>query len=248
MQVERAATRRPKRPRTSHCPRERTECTPRPRRALHRSKELSYAHPAVSPPGSACRRPDRRGPPDTRRRHLAGSVGGFRGVIAVRVATVAVSVQDGRGHPITGLGPEDFRVLVDGQTVELTNFQAIVNGRPVVETRPRRGRPCPRPTRPRGAGDEPQPRRLPRPHLHPHREPPPRDARAAALRRQGLHPGDRVMVVAFTGQVRVCSPHRRPRPVAALSTACRSAWRWARSRRPTPSSSIRRWPATPTAA
>jgi VWFA-related protein len=128
----------------------------------------------------------------------------FRGVIAVRVATVAVSVQDGRGHPITGLGPEDFRVLVDGQPVELTNFQAIIDGRPVVES--------PAAAEPAGAPVAPQPApnlnlvvyldltftRTASLHLV-----------APELRRfvaKALHPGDRVMVVAFTGRVRVLQP------------------------------------------
>ena len=131
----------------------------------------------------------------------------FRGVVTVRVATVAVSVQDGRGHPITGLGPEDFRVLVDGQPVELTNFQAIVNGRPVVETQAAAQPAVPATD---AASAEPETNlnlvvyldlaftRTASLHLV-----------APELRRfvaKALHPGDHVMVVAFTGRVTVLQP------------------------------------------
>ena len=135
----------------------------------------------------------------------------FRGVITVRVATVAVSVQDGRGHPITGLQPEDFRVLVDGQPVELTNFQAIVDGRPVGELPTEVS-----PTEPAAAPATDAAPAVPETALNlvvyldlTFTRTASLHLVAPELRRfvaKALHPGDRVMVVAFTGRVAVLQP------------------------------------------
>ncbi len=129
----------------------------------------------------------------------------FRGLVNVRVASVTVSVQDRRGHPITGLGRDDFRVLVDSEPVELTNFQAIVDGRPASEPSSREATVTPEVV-------EAAPSttlnlvvyldltfsRTASLHLV-----------APELRRfvaKSLHPGDRVMVAVFTGRVVVLQP------------------------------------------
>ncbi len=59
----------------------------------------------------------------------------FGEVIDVRVVNVEAVVTDREGQRITGLGPEDFRLLVDGAEVPITYFTEISDGRAV----PRRG-------------------------------------------------------------------------------------------------------------
>jgi VWFA-related protein len=48
----------------------------------------------------------------------------FEEIIDVSVVNVEVVVVDRKGRPVDGLGQEDFRILVDGQEQELTNFFA----------------------------------------------------------------------------------------------------------------------------
>lgn len=50
----------------------------------------------------------------------------FGETVDVRVVNVEVFVTDEKGNPITGLTTEDFRLLVDGEPVPITNFYAEV--------------------------------------------------------------------------------------------------------------------------
>ena len=51
--------------------------------------------------------------------------GKFYGGVQVDVVNVEAFVTDTQGEPVTGLGPEDFELLVDGQTVPIINFFAV---------------------------------------------------------------------------------------------------------------------------
>ena len=57
----------------------------------------------------------------------------FGEVIDVRVLNLEVAVTDSEGHFVPGLGPEDFRLTVDGQEVSIDYFSEIRDGlaRPV---------------------------------------------------------------------------------------------------------------------
>lgn len=67
----------------------------------------------------------------------ATPTGTFGETVEVRVVNVDVYVTDRRGNPVTGLGPEDFRLYDDGRRVEITNFYAVAGGEPVASiTRP----------------------------------------------------------------------------------------------------------------
>lgn len=144
----------------------------------------------------------------------------FGGFVDVRSASLEVFVRDSRGFPVTGLGPEDFRILVDGQAVELTHFLAVEDGRAAVP----------------GAGpgsDAPLATAVP---------PPPEISRrlnlavvvdlnftdisslravAPELRRflaRALRPGDRVMVATILRRPHVLAPFTEDHevPIAAL--------------------------------
>jgi VWFA-related protein len=53
----------------------------------------------------------------------------------IRMIRLDVSVVDGKGAPITGLGPQDFVVLEDGRPVDITFFEAVQgSGAAEVET------------------------------------------------------------------------------------------------------------------
>src|SRR6266545_431384 len=56
-------------------------------------------------------------------------VPGFAEAIDVRVVNVEVVVTDAKGEPVRGLGPADFRLLVDGREVPLDHFSEVVDGR-----------------------------------------------------------------------------------------------------------------------
>jgi len=55
----------------------------------------------------------------------------FGEVIEVRVVNVEVVVTDRDGNRVIGLGPEDFRLTVDGDEVPIDFFSAVVGGRAV---------------------------------------------------------------------------------------------------------------------
>lgn len=59
----------------------------------------------------------------------------FGETIRVRVANVEVFVRDREGNPVTDLTVDDFRLLVDGREVSITNFYAEMDGTPVVSGR-----------------------------------------------------------------------------------------------------------------
>jgi VWFA-related protein len=52
----------------------------------------------------------------------------FGETIDVRVVNVEVVVTDGDGNRVTGLGPDDFRLTVDGDAVPIDYFSEIVGG------------------------------------------------------------------------------------------------------------------------
>lgn len=57
--------------------------------------------------------------------------GVFAEVVDVQIVNVDVRVTDGDGRPVHGLGREDFVVRQDGRPVEIVNFYAVADGRPV---------------------------------------------------------------------------------------------------------------------
>jgi VWFA-related protein len=56
----------------------------------------------------------------------------FTDTVDVDLVNIEVVVTDRKGEPVTGLTREDFVLLVDGEPVELTNFFAVTERRPVV--------------------------------------------------------------------------------------------------------------------
>ncbi len=66
----------------------------------------------------------------------------FFDVVDVEIVNVDVWVTDKQGNPVDGLGKDDFVVLRDGEPVEVTNFYAVSDGRPVAAAAaPDAGRP-----------------------------------------------------------------------------------------------------------
>ncbi len=65
----------------------------------------------------------------------------FFGVVDVEIVNVDVWVTDRQGHPVEGLGKDDFTVLRDGEPVEVTNFYAVADGRPAAPAVPQDGAP-----------------------------------------------------------------------------------------------------------
>lgn len=135
----------------------------------------------------------------------------FVDTIDVRLANLEVVVSDRDGHPVTGLGVDDFEVTEDGQPVEITHFAAVEKR---VARTPSEGD-----TTPEGAaGTEsgvveavPETRQLNLVvyvddfNLHPRN----RNPALASLReflREELDPRDRVMLVRFDGDVDVVQP------------------------------------------
>lgn len=52
----------------------------------------------------------------------------FGEVVDVRLVNIEVVVKDRRGELVQGLGPQDFRLLVDGKEVEISNFSEVRAG------------------------------------------------------------------------------------------------------------------------
>jgi len=123
----------------------------------------------------------------------------FTDRVRVDVVDVEVSVTDGKGRPVYGLDRSEFEILVDGRTVEISNFRAPL---PPVD-RPAGERPATPP------GVEPSPPRylavfVDQSNLRPDR----RAAIMASLRGfldERLAQGDRVMVAAYDSRVEVLS-------------------------------------------
>ncbi len=53
--------------------------------------------------------------------------------VDVNVINVEVFVTDKKGRPITGLGPDDFEILEDGRSVEISNFYAVARQDQIAE-------------------------------------------------------------------------------------------------------------------
>lgn len=58
--------------------------------------------------------------------------GVFSGTIEVRVVNLEVVVTDQDGNPVRGLGPDDFRLLVDGEERPIEYFTEIIGGQAAV--------------------------------------------------------------------------------------------------------------------
>ncbi len=58
----------------------------------------------------------------------APAPGLFGETVEVRLVNIEVVVEDRRGERVEGLGPEDFRLLVDGKEVEIGNFSEVRAG------------------------------------------------------------------------------------------------------------------------
>jgi VWFA-related protein len=56
----------------------------------------------------------------------------FVDAVDVHVVNIEVVVTDSKDRPVTGLSRDDFELLVDGKPVELSNFFAVTEGRPVM--------------------------------------------------------------------------------------------------------------------
>lgn len=56
--------------------------------------------------------------------------------VDVEIVNVEVFVTDRKGNPVTGLSREDFRLLVDGAEVPVSNFYAQADGRPTDRVSP----------------------------------------------------------------------------------------------------------------
>lgn len=59
------------------------------------------------------------------------TVGSFFGSVDVQVVNIAVHVTDKQGQPVTDLTLEDFELFEDGRPVAISDFYAVVDGRPV---------------------------------------------------------------------------------------------------------------------
>lgn len=66
---------------------------------------------------------------------------GYFEEIAVEIVNVEVYVTDADGKPVQGLTLDDFEVLEDGRPVELVNFYAFSEGRPVTLEQPAEEKP-----------------------------------------------------------------------------------------------------------
>ena len=53
----------------------------------------------------------------------------FSNAVEVNVVNLDVTVRDRDGRPVSGLGPDDFRILRDGEEVPLSNFTSSGGGR-----------------------------------------------------------------------------------------------------------------------
>ena len=57
----------------------------------------------------------------------------FTEILEVRVVNLEVVVEDKQGHRVTGLAPDDFQLLVDGEVLPIDYFTEIQGGQ-VAET------------------------------------------------------------------------------------------------------------------
>ena len=67
--------------------------------------------------------------------------GAFIETMDVNLVNVDVYVTDKKGKRVQGLTAEDFEIFEDGRPVTITNFYAMAEGRPAVETVPTMERP-----------------------------------------------------------------------------------------------------------
>ena len=129
----------------------------------------------------------------------------FFDTVDVNIVNVEVYVTDKKGNPVTGLGPEDFEVLEDGQGVEVTNFYASESGRPTTASDSDPTAPT---SAPGEAAAKPKDQRLnlvifvDNQNITPQSRNRVIDAIRGSLFFQ-LNPDDRVLLVSYDGQVNV---------------------------------------------
>ncbi|RLE21973.1 MAG: hypothetical protein DRJ61_07705 [Acidobacteria bacterium] len=61
-----------------------------------------------------------------------GMQGVFRGELDVSIINLYVTVVDKQGQAVSGLGPEDFEIIENGESMEITNFAILEHGKRVV--------------------------------------------------------------------------------------------------------------------
>lgn len=61
-----------------------------------------------------------------------GMQGVFRGELDISIINLYVTVVDKQGRPVPGLGPEDFEIIENGESMEITNFAILEHGKRVV--------------------------------------------------------------------------------------------------------------------
>lgn len=79
----------------------------------------------------------------------------FFGVVDVEIVNIDVWVTNRQGEPVEGLERDDFVVLRDGEPVEIANFYAVADKRPVTQDSRQTESPS-EPAAPRPAGPPPQ--------------------------------------------------------------------------------------------
>jgi VWFA-related protein len=60
----------------------------------------------------------------------------FAGAVEVRLGTIVVAVLDKKNQPVTGLDPDDFVLVVDGERHDITNFTEVREGEAILKTSP----------------------------------------------------------------------------------------------------------------
>jgi len=126
--------------------------------------------------------------------------------IDVNVVNVEVYVTDGQGKRVPGLTLQDFQVLEDGKPVEITNFYAMSEGRPAEEPAAEAA-PAPATAETESSAAGPEDQRLYLAIFLDNRSlvPASRNRILAAVKDfvSRLDSGDRVLIAAYDGSVRV---------------------------------------------
>ncbi len=138
--------------------------------------------------------------------------------VAAELVELDVIVTDGKDHPLTDLGPEDFEVLEEGRLQAITHFAPGFLARPL--GRPSAGGPVPGPAAFPDAG--PRPRHLVLVVDDYHLEPEDLSSVRAALLRfidGQLAAGDQAMVVAASGSLGILQQFTTDRDVLRRAVA-----------------------------
>ncbi len=146
----------------------------------------------------------------------------FAESIEVRVVNVEVFVSDRAGHPVTGLGKDDFELLEDGHPVDITNFYAQSPETTAAAAAPAAAAPAPAAqTAVTRAAAVPESQRLDLGIFIDNLEltPAARNRVLGALKgfvSSHVLAGDRVLLASFDGSIRIRqAPTRDPKALAA---------------------------------